>query len=872
MEDDIFTRFAKPSLILAGPGTGKTTTLIRKIVNLIESNNSEIVGIVVCTFTRKATEELKLKLYSKVPISKFNKINFLIGTIHSICYELLARYSETDYGDYQILAEDAQVNFIYSKLSNLGFSSEVLKKSGWSVAEELVDIFNKITDEQINIDSIDFKDEEKLEDYCKVYPTYKRLLKKNRLFDFATIQETLLKEFQSNPKFADTIKNNFSYFFVDEFQDVNNIQDLIFKTISAPQYNITVVGDDDQSIYGFRGSNINNIYSFQDWFKRKSVDCKKYILSKNYRSTSNIVDSTNFSISQGIAKRELKNITADRSTVSHETVLLSFGKDTEEGDYICQTILELKKRNLISSLNDVSILFRSIKGHSAAIIESLDKYKIPYKITGAGSLFESALGKEFIALVDYYLAKDIEKGQIFSDRIAEIDVANTTDLTSVYTENRYIDKLEDLFSKKKFFSCIDLTYEIFKAVDFLKRNTRIGENIGLITSIVLSFDDFSSQYNPYGLYSYLIYLQSSQKVDFIDNNEDDAINLMTIHQAKGLEFKVIFMPSQNERGSKIGLNEKLNNLLKIYPNTEEERRVFYVGCTRAEELLVISYSKTLSHTKKIYNPNVFFSELLKSKYSVTKVDFPKLWEQSFRNNPVHKRREIVLSYNKIRLYTLCPLAYKYAHEWNLETVRIGGMEFGRNIHKIIEYILKKVKDGASLATLNITDLIDSNWQNTNFRTEEENQKFKKAATQQIECFISTQKSLLEKNRIFSIEDQFNILINNDLITGRFDAVFIKDEVPLIVDFKTGDPKDYSSQLSFYSVCFKEKYHIDKVNLSVYYFKTGKMDSIISNPVDEDISKIEEISQNIKDKKFNPIPGKHCTDCAYNTICDFALKK
>lgn len=108
-----------------------------------------------------------------------------------------------------------------------------MKKSGWSVAEERVDVFNKITDEQINIDSKDFNDEEKLSDYCKVYPTYKRLLCESRLFDFATIHETMLKAFQCSPKFAEAIKNNFDFFFVDEFQDVNNIQDLIFKTISA---------------------------------------------------------------------------------------------------------------------------------------------------------------------------------------------------------------------------------------------------------------------------------------------------------------------------------------------------------------------------------------------------------------------------------------------------------------------------------------------------------------------------------------------------------------------------------------------------------------------------------------------------------------
>ena len=110
---------------------------------------------------------------------------------------------------------------------------QVLKKSGWSVSEEPVDVFNKITAEQIIIDGLDFNDEEKLLEYCKVYPTYKRLLRKDSLFDFATIQETLLKEFQCNPKFAEAIKNNFDYFFADESQEFNNIQNLIFKTISA---------------------------------------------------------------------------------------------------------------------------------------------------------------------------------------------------------------------------------------------------------------------------------------------------------------------------------------------------------------------------------------------------------------------------------------------------------------------------------------------------------------------------------------------------------------------------------------------------------------------------------------------------------------
>ncbi len=861
-----------PNLILAGPGTGKTTFVVEKTVELIKILNKKEDGIVICTFTRKATEELKLRLYSKLPITEFNKINFLIGTIHSICFELLARYSEQDYGDYQILPEDTQVHFIYSKLKALGYSSDKIKKNGWLLSEDLCSLFNKITDEEVDISKIDFKNNEDLEDACMVYKTYKSLLKRSRLFDFATIQETFLKELDGSDVFRKAIANDFKYFFIDEYQDVNNIQNKIFLKLSEPNYNLTVVGDDDQSIYGFRGANIEHIHNFEKWFTDKGIAVHKKILSVNYRSTCKIVNYSNNIIALSNGSRENKNITAFRNTISHEVVAKYFNSEETEVDFIIKTIQDLIKKGFVKDLNEIGILFKSVKNHSSLLISKLEDNSIPFILHGAGDLFESALGLEFMALIDYYLAKDQDMATIFFDRLATIDVKFGLDLTSIYVKNNYLDKLEELFQQKsKFFSCIDLTYEIFKVTDLLNRYYSEGSNIGIITGIVLSFDDFSDFYDPYGLYSYLSYLRSSQNVDFVDSININKINLMTIHQAKGLEFPVVFMPSQVERAKKKSYIDKFNELLGKTNTPEEELRVFYVGATRAEDLLIVTGSKKLRGKNKEYLPSLPLEKALSNNWVSEKIDYKILKQQLFRKRVTTGNDNLILSYNKIRTFETCPLSYMYSNVWNLQTVRIGGLEYGSNVHKILETIIREIINGQKLQDLDFEDIFERNWKNNNFRDEEENEKFKSIAKKQIISFLTNQKDLLVKNRIFSVEEEFNVMIGDNMITGRFDAVFETSEGKLLIDFKTGDKKDYSSQLSFYSICFKEKHSNNNLKLAIYYLKDAILEYVTPNEPQFELDKISKISQEIKTGNFTANPGKHCSDCAYNTICKFSPK-
>lgn len=867
---DCTNKLLGPHLIIAGPGTGKTTFLIAEIIATLENIKDKNDGIIVCTFTRKATDELLHRIYSKVSVKQLSSINFIVGTIHSICYELLVKYSSNSYSNYQILTEDDQAHFIYSKLKNLGFPSDKIKEAGWSIAEDLASIFNKITDDEINISHLLYEGDNMIEDYCKIYPTYTKLLKYNNLFDFAEIQKTFYDELQNDIVFANEIKKNFKYIFIDEYQDVNNIQDKIFKTVSSPGYNITVVGDDDQSIYGFRGSKVDHMINYKKHFDNLNIHCHTDELLTNHRSTTSIVNCTNYSISLSRDKRIKKNITSDRETIGHKPVLLSFNNDTDEADFYSKLIIVLKDEKIISSYNDISFLFRSLKQHSTAIKKSLIDHKIPYKTSGDGNLFDTPIGMEFMGLVDLYLSKNLDKREKFLDRITYIDILHRTDLISIYKTKGFIANMDDVSNSKKYTSCIELTYDIFKAVDFINRYNSIGQNIGTITSLVLSFDDFADCFDPFGLYGYLSHLRASRKINFIFDENSDAVNLMTIHQSKGLEFPFVFLPSLNNRKTTLSIIDRFKRITSppssLIAETDEERRVFYVGLTRAEELLILSHS----NTKKRNSPSPFFTELESSPHCIAHLDYDVLKNQKFRNTSKTFTVKKVFSYNKLKLYRFCPLAYKYSSILNLENIRVGNLEFGINVHKILEVILKFIKSGSNVDLIDIKRVIENNWIDCRCSSEDKNENFKHIAYEQITKLISILRQNLTVDNIFSVEDEFNVFIDDCLITGRFNAVLNIQNTLTIIDFNTGDFRNYIDQLSFYSLCFQKKYGIQNVRTAIFYLQQGIIEYIkpMEHKKINDI--IVSITKNINNNIFIPKSGKHCEYCAYLTICASAL--
>ena len=232
---------------------------------------------------------------------------------------------------------------------------------------------------------------------------------------------------------------------------------------------------------------------------------------------------------------------------------------------------------------------------------------------------------------------------------------------------------------------------------------------------------------------------------------------------------------------------------------------------------------------------------------------------------------MMLSFNKINSYIICPLQYKYRHQWMLQSARFGGMLYGSNVHRVIEMILKKVMDGEIVNQKKIEDLTNFYWNDSIIRNPSENSVFKKTAIKQMQNTYNLNKEIFNKKNIFSIEEKFLFPIKkNFLVNGRYDLVMKNGESYEIIDFKTGVEKDYSLQLNFYKFCFQKKYKIKNIKLSVIGIKDGKKNIIEEMKTSKVEEKVFHIAYNIKQKKFDPNPGPQCSDCAFNKICIHAI--
>jgi DNA helicase-2/ATP-dependent DNA helicase PcrA len=844
-----------PNIIIAGPGTGKTWTLVKKVsylVNYLLKAKDYKSGIIISTFTNKATDELKNRIYAELENIDISKIRMEIGTIHSICLNLIKEFGDEKYSNFNLLDDEKQVLYIYKKLPNFN-----IEKS-WNIAKELSELFSRITDLNISENELKNVVSEKLNRYLGLYNSYLNMLENDNLFDFSTIQKTFLNLI-NDKFFFENIKKFFNYFFIDEYQDVNNVQDKIFKKISEPDYNITIVGDQDQSIYGFRGSVATNLSELRNWFEKKNIQLKEFQLLKNYRSTNRIIDAINF-----LSNRKNYKIIGERKIIGEKPIMLHFKSDKSEARYIAAVIKRLLKKKFIGKLGDVAILLRSIR-HSQEIQNQFFLSKIPFVVIGSNNLLNTILGKEFLALFDFFLSKESDEIKInnFREKIKELP----NNVNTFYSSDE-INKILKNFKKKKPKSQIQLVYNILSAGNFFERYHNLGENIGVLTKVASNYDEIFSNYSPYNFFSYLIAIKD--ELGQVFDEKIDTIKIMTIHQSKGLEFPVVFIPSQNlrlvkktltdELAEKTGYSEYLQN---------EEKRIFYVACTRAQNLLFLSHSIKYLENKKIYKPSNQFLKLENSSFAQKKFN-------SVQINTVTRKKlhPLILSFNKIKTYLTCPLQYKFRNIWYLETVKLGGMYFGNNVHKILEIILKRIKNGQTLNIKKIDNIVENNWNDTVFRSSAENLKFKDAAKKQILNAYNNFIIKFNKQNIFSIEESFHYQLNSEvIINGRYDLILKHPTSFEILDFKTGEEnsKDYNFQLSFYKYCFNKKYKKEKTKLTIFFLKDSLCRSVDINETESIKNIINNTYQGINKNFFEAKPGKHCQDCAYNDICKYSLK-
>ena len=590
---------AGPNLIIAGAGAGKTKTLTYKVAYLI-ANKINPYSIVVLTFTNKAALEMKDRIQK---LLKTKRLPF-IGTFHSFALNILRNEAKIlgYQKNFSIFDEEESIALIKKAINNLNLAN--LNYSANNIYKIFSFYKNKGTDNESYLPA----------SLKVIYLEYEKLLKEHNAFDFDNLILKALEIFKKHPEVLEKYQKKYSYFLIDEFQDTNSPQYQLIKLLASENKNITVVGDDWQSIYSFRSADYRILLNFQkDW-----PQAKIFFLEQNYRSTQNILDASYSVISKNIFRTDKKLFTTNGK--GELIKVLKFKDEREEALWIKERIVKELKNG--GNLNDFAILFRT-NVQSRVFEDLLISEKIPYQLIGAFKFYQR---KEIQDIVSYlkYLYNPNDKVSL--ERIINIPRRKIGESTiKILKDNNWnfetlknkpvfkqlkefnllIKKLESALKELPMSSFLTFLIDSLNYKDYLNISTEEGlerwQNIKELIGIAYNFDSFSPKE---GFENFLESISLLEEADNFDKNANK-LTLMTLHSAKGLEFPVVFIPGVEE--SLIPHEKSLYNQESL----EEERRLFYVGMTRAKKELYLTCTEErfLNGEYRHNEPSRFLDEI-----------------------------------------------------------------------------------------------------------------------------------------------------------------------------------------------------------------------------------------------------------------------
>lgn len=591
-----------PCLVIAGAGSGKTKVLTHKIAYLMSEMHVKPWNILAITFTNKAANEMKERVEKLVGDAAKD---MWIGTFHSICVRILRKYIDRLGYDHSFLIFDTsdQKTLVKECMKSLKIDDKMFTDR--SIMSEISNAKNEMLEPKAY--QTKYAGEYRKEIIGKVYEMYQQKLKENNAVDFDDLINHTIKILTENPDALEYYSDKFKYVLVDEYQDTNKAQFTLVTLLASKYGNITVVGDNDQGIYSFRGADITNILNFEKDFP----GAKLIKLEQNYRCTGNILKAANAVIKHNENKYEKK-----LWTENDEGALPTIHKaddEYDEGRFIVQEINHLRREEYMK-YSDFTVLYR-MNSQSRAIEEILRREGIPYKIVGGLKFYERKEIKDIISYLRliYNFSDNISLRRIINepkrgigktsiDNIGEISEQTGLSMFDIikhaedYGLNRvkansmeFIQTIEYLRSKIEELSISDLIKETLDKTGYMKalelENTTEAEsrieNLEEFLTVAIEFEEEEAENT---LADFLEGITLSSDIDGMEDSED-SVTLMTLHSAKGLEFPVVFL---------VGLEEGIfpgNKSIGEPKELEEERRLFYVGITRAKQFLYLTCAK-----------------------------------------------------------------------------------------------------------------------------------------------------------------------------------------------------------------------------------------------------------------------------------------
>lgn len=586
-----------PVLVSAGAGSGKTRLLTYRIAYLITDKHVAPNKILAITFTNKAANEMKERISRVAPDGDM----VMVSTFHSFCARMLRTYSSflTDYKENFTIFSDTDCARIMKDIFKQLNIDDESTKSNFKHNISVIKNDNMSIDEFCNI----YRYDRSIRDFERFYNMYQQELKKNNAMDFDDLLINFYQLISTNQEVLDSIQNRYTYFSVDEFQDTNKIQYEIIKLLASKTKNILIVGDEDQSIYGWRGANIDNIFNFTHDF----LGTRIFKLEQNYRSTKKIIERANMIIknNQNRLAKKLYTENDDGTDVFYYQAM----NEADEADFVVRQIV--RSHEMGTPYNEMAILMR-LNSLSRSFEEKLLNYNIPHIMYNSFKFFERAEIKNVLAYLTAIANPDDDVsfnriinfpkrgiGDTSIEKLLEIAARNRTHLKDVVMNyeseilpNSLKSKLKDLkailsdleskvgeMNVYDFFTYMLERTEILKSFDL--ENEQDYERYLNINSLNNSVKEYTD-HNPEA--SIIDYLQSVTLYSAMDSDDGKGVVIATVHGAKGLEFDDVYVVGCEEKIFPISRDDK--------DDLEEERRLMYVAITRAKKNLVLTSSSS----------------------------------------------------------------------------------------------------------------------------------------------------------------------------------------------------------------------------------------------------------------------------------------
>lgn len=831
-------------LITAGPGTGKTFTLVKRAVYLIQECGVKPEQIMMATFTEKAAKELITRITNELAKRdvSVNVNEMYIGTFHSLCLRIIKENLEFTRlkRNYRLLDTFDQKYLVfrnYYKFKNIDGIDELLSRGGtWKRSDEICNYVNHLSEEMVDVEALQKDTNPEIRTLGKILSVYQEMLEEGNLIDFSTIQTECFRLLKDNQKILEELQNKLQYLMIDEYQDTNYIQEQIVFLIGAKHHNICVVGDDDQGLYRFRGATIRNILEFP--YKFQSENCKVIPLVVNYRSNSDIVDfynewmsttsGANFKFEWDKYRYEKQIVPHEKSSIQSPAVVKLFSKDDEDEwhEKILEFIIKLKKSGKLSDYNQLAFLFSSVKHQRVtALANFLEKSGINVYSPRSDMFFKRdeiklAIGclmlmfpkyvlkfekqefeflqaehyryyKECILAANEYVTKPENKELLQFIRNhgkAHAGLTGTTDYA-------YSGLLYKLFMYKPFSDILDTDMSV-GVVDI--RPTR---NLALLTQIIGKFeylhrvDVFNGSYIDkntellFNLYLKLLYDGGiSEYEDEAEYAPSGCVSFLTIHQSKGMEFPIVFVDSLSNAPRKTykDLMTEVEDKYFHRPSFEPYEQTKYFDFWR---LYYTAFSRAqdllvLTCDENKRTPSQYFRDIYDEVPSVDNAGFD-LTEFDFQSVKKVNLKNSFSFTSHITVYETCALQYKFYKELEFMPVRQNAMMFGTLVHETIEDVHRAAIRGEvdQITNDNIASWFESNY-NSLVKSEHTYlaEPQRNAALNQVKRYAERMDGKWET--VQQAEVDVSLVKEDYIIDGKIDLVKGVDGTVEIVDFKS----------------------------------------------------------------------------------------